>query len=92
MLKHRASEGPDELQRGATLIQETAGVRQSYSCLSLPRGASYQRNVKHTADLPLVFLYGWTAESTLYFAKGMNCARSIYQDPGALQLGPSHGS
>src|SRR5262245_43821981 len=37
MLKHRASEGPAELQRGSTFIQETPGVRQSYSCVSLQR-------------------------------------------------------
>ncbi len=37
MLKHRASEGPAELQRGTTLIQETPGVRQSYSCVSFQR-------------------------------------------------------
>ena len=37
MLKHRASEGPAELQQGGTFIQETPGVRQSYSCVSLQR-------------------------------------------------------
>ncbi len=37
MLKHRASEGPAELQRGRTFIQETPGVHQSYSCVSLQR-------------------------------------------------------
>jgi hypothetical protein len=33
MLKHRASEGPAELQWGGTLIQETPGVCQPYSCV-----------------------------------------------------------
>ena len=37
MLKHHASEGPAELQWGSTLIQETPGVRQSYSCVALRR-------------------------------------------------------
>jgi len=37
MLKRRASEGPAELQCGSTLIRETPGVRQSYSCVSLQR-------------------------------------------------------
>jgi hypothetical protein len=37
MLKHRASGGPAELQWGSTLIQETPGVRQSYSCVALQR-------------------------------------------------------
>ena len=37
MLKHRASEGPAELQWGSTLIRETPGVRQSYSCVALRR-------------------------------------------------------
>jgi len=37
MLKRRASEGPAELQCGSTLIRETPGVRQSYSCVALRR-------------------------------------------------------
>jgi hypothetical protein len=37
MLKHRASEGPAELQHGGTFIQETPGVRQSYFSVSLQR-------------------------------------------------------
>ena len=37
MLKHRASEGPAELQLGSTFVQETPSVRQSYYCVSLQR-------------------------------------------------------
>ena len=36
MLKHYSSEGRAELQRGTTLIQETPGARQSYSCVAPP--------------------------------------------------------
>jgi len=49
--------GPAELQWGSTLIQETPGVRQSYSCVALRRHRLSV--ICKTHNMSIVRLYLW---------------------------------
>jgi hypothetical protein len=87
MLKHSASMDPAELQWGSTLIQETPGVRQSYSRVALRRHRLSV--ICKTHNMSIVRLYLWlNREIYLSFLRKVRTAlESIYPRPGTRSFG-----